>query len=117
MTCNHAAMAGSAVWTRERLQEQHSAPGRLYHEVVRADAVSAGIYRLAAGATDPQVPHLVEDEVYVVVAGICAIEIDGRRETVSAGSLVYVPRGVPHQFVDIVEDLEVVVVFAPPETA
>ncbi len=109
-------MAGSEVWTRGRLQEQHSAPGRLYHEVVRADALSAGIYRLAAGATDPQVPHL-EDEVYVVVAGICAIEIDGRRDTVSAGSLVYVRKGVPHRFVDIVEDLEVVVVFAPPETA
>ncbi|MDP9441368.1 MAG: cupin domain-containing protein [Actinomycetota bacterium] len=58
--------------------------------MVRADALFACIYKLAAGATDPQVPHL-EDEVYVVVAGICAIEIDGRRETVSAGSLVYVP--------------------------
>ena len=31
------------------------------------------------------------------------------------GSVAYVPSRVPHRFVDITDDLEVAVVFAPPE--
>ncbi|MDP9403754.1 MAG: cupin domain-containing protein [Actinomycetota bacterium] len=104
-----------AVWTHERLRARHAATGRLYDEVLRVEALSAGIYTLAAGAADAQAPHR-EDEVYVVLAGTAAVEIEGNREPVSTGSLVYVPKGVQHRFVDITEDLEVLVVFAPPET-
>lgn len=104
-----------SVWPRERWRpKQGSQP--LYEELLRVDALSAGVYTLAAGATDPQSPHN-EDEVYVVLAGVGAIEVDGRTAAISAGSLVYVPRGVHHRFVDIVEDLEVAVVFAPPENS
>ena len=104
----------SAVWTRQELQERHAASGRPYEEVLRVESLSAGIYKLAAGAADPQSPH-AEDEVYVLLAGTGAVEIDGKREPVSTGSLVYVSKGVRHRFVDITEDLEVVVIFAPPE--
>ncbi len=103
-------------WTREELRALQDAAGRPYEEVLRAEALSAGIYRLAAGETDPQAPHR-EDEVYVVLAGVAAIEVDGRETMVSAGSVVYVPKGLQHRFVHITEDLEVLVVFAPPESA
>jgi mannose-6-phosphate isomerase-like protein (cupin superfamily) len=36
---------------------------------------------------------------------------------VAPGSVAFVPRRAEHRFVDIGEDLEVVVVFAPPESA
>lgn len=86
-----------------------------YAEWVRSWALSSGVYRLAAGAADGQSPH-GEDEVYVVTAGAADLEIDGVRSPVRPGTLAYVPRHVPHRFVDITEDLEVAVVFAPPET-
>ena len=89
--------------------------GQRYIEVVRSGALSAGVYRLAAGATDDQSPH-GEDEVYVVTAGAADIEVDGQRTAVRPGSVAYVPSRVPHRFVDITDDLEVAVVFAPPES-
>jgi quercetin dioxygenase-like cupin family protein len=35
---------------------------------------------------------------------------------VEAGSVAYVPSHVPHRFVDVTDDLRVIVVFAPPLT-
>lgn len=105
----------SAVWTRQELRERQAATARAYYEVLRVESLSAGIYKLAAGAADRQSPH-AEDEVYVILAGTGAVEIDGKREPVSTGSFVYVAKGVTHRFVEITEDLEIVVVFAPPES-
>ena len=85
-----------------------------YGEWVRSWALSAGVYRVAAGGLDDQSPH-GEDEVYVVTAGAAHLEIDGVRSPVGPGTVAYVPRRVPHRFVDINEDLVVAVVFAPPE--
>ena len=81
---------------------------------MRSWALSAGVYRVAAGGVDDQSPH-GEDEVYVVTAGAAHLEIDGVRSPVGPGTVAYVPRRVPHRFVDITEDLVVAVVFAPPE--
>jgi mannose-6-phosphate isomerase-like protein (cupin superfamily) len=85
-----------------------------YDEIVRSWALSAGSYRLAAGASDEQQPH-GEDEVYVVTHGSAQLDIAGERTPVRPGTVAYVPRRVPHRFVDISEDLRVTVVFAPPE--
>lgn len=90
-------------------------PAGRYHEWVRSQALSAGIYRLAAGATDEQSPHH-EDEVYVVTAGAADLDVDGTRTPMRRGAVAYLPRGALHRFVDITEDLEVSVVFAPPES-
>lgn len=90
------------------------APGR-WTEWVRSAALSSGVYRIAAGGVDDQSPH-EEDEVYVVTAGAAVLDVAGRRTPVATGSVAYVPRRVPHRFVDITDDLEVAVVFAPPES-
>lgn len=89
--------------------------GDRYTEIVRSAALSAGVYRLAAGAPDGQSPH-AQDEVYVVTAGAADLEVAGRRTAVRPGSVAYVPSRVPHRFVDVTDDLEVAVVFAPPES-
>ena len=88
--------------------------GATYREVLRVPALSLGLFAVAPGHVDTQSPHEV-DEVYVVVAGRAVIEVDGVRTPVRAGSVAYVPPHVPHRFVDVSEDLRVVVVFAPPE--
>ena len=90
-------------------------PAEPWAEVVRSGSLSAGVYRVAAGAADGQSPH-DEDEVYVVTAGRAELDVDGTRTAVRPGSVAYVPSRVPHRFVDVTEDLEVAVVFAPPES-
>jgi mannose-6-phosphate isomerase-like protein (cupin superfamily) len=103
------------VWSAEELRDEHAVSGRLYHEVLRVEALSAGIYVLEAGAGDRQVPHR-EDEVYLVVTGRGAFVSDEMRAEVSQGSLVYVPKAIEHRFVDITEELVLLVLFAPPES-
>jgi mannose-6-phosphate isomerase-like protein (cupin superfamily) len=93
-----------------------SGPDRSGHwvEQLRVDALSVGTYTVPAGGLDPQQPH-TEDEVYVVVAGRARIVSDSGSAPVVAGSVVYVPAGENHRFVEVTDDLVVVVVFAPPE--
>ena len=85
-----------------------------YRELLRRPGMSIGVYRLAAGGTDHQHPHR-SDEVYVVVTGRATLRVDGHDHRVGPGSIVSVDRDVEHGFTDIVEDLTVLVVFAPPE--
>ena len=88
--------------------------GDPWREVLRVPELSAGLYRLAAGATDPQAPH-TEDEIYYVLAGRARLEIEGLSHAAEPGILLYVPARARHRFVDIREDLELLVLFAPAE--
>ena len=89
--------------------------GDLYLEFLRVESMSAGLYALPAGGVDPQDPHS-EDEVYYVISGRAAINIAGQVRSVQAGSVIFVAKNIEHGFVDIDEDLEVLVLFAPAET-
>ncbi len=88
--------------------------GELYHEFLRVPTISAGVYQLAAGATDPQEPH-TEDEVYYIVQGQAQIQVAVEHIPVKAGSIVFVAANVDHRFHSITEDLTVLVFFAPAE--
>ena len=90
--------------------------GRAYHEFLRVPSMSAGLYVLARGAEDKQQPH-TEDEVYFVLAGRAKLDVDGDVRPVQTGSVVYVGRYVSHRFVEIEEELRVLIFFAPAETA
>lgn len=87
-----------------------SLPAGEYDEWVRTPSMRCGTYVLAAGAADTQSPH-EEDEVYVVLAGAATVEVEGRRTPVGQGSLVYVAAGADHRFVDVTEQLTLLVVF------
>ena len=90
--------------------------GKLYQEFLRVPALSAGVYVLGAGATDPQKPHK-QDEVYYVVRGRAKMRVSSEEHVVKAGSVIFVPAGVEHVFFDISEELEVLVFFAPAESS
>ena len=77
--------------------------------------MSAGLYLLGAGASDPQRPHH-EDEMYYIVRGRARFRAGEEDSAVSAGSLLFVAAEVEHRFYDISEELEVLVFFAPAET-
>jgi mannose-6-phosphate isomerase-like protein (cupin superfamily) len=73
--------------------------------------LSAGIYRLKAGAKDGQGPH-DDDEVYYVIEGTATLTAGDEELPVTPGSIVYVEKNVVHHFHDIEEDLVVLVFFA-----
>lgn len=89
--------------------------GRPYLEFLRSEALSAGLYELERGAVDRQRPHL-EDEVYVVLAGRARFRAAGQDVAVEAGSVLYVAAEEEHRFHSIEQDLQVLVLFAPPES-
>ncbi len=101
-------------WELDEIDTARSAEGRLYREFLRVPDLSAGLYVLEAGASDPQSPH-TEDELYYVVAGRGWISVGDERRPVAAGSVVFVPAAVPHRFEDIAERLEILVFFGPAE--
>lgn len=102
-----------AITLADALGRQQAAGGP-WTELLRSEDLSAGLYVLAAGATDLQEPH-TEDEVYVVLAG--RSRFTAGEETVDAGpgDVIFVPARVPHRFHDITEELRIVVVFGPAE--
>jgi len=89
-------------------------PGERYREFLRVPALSCGLYRLRRGETDTQSPH-GEDEVYYILRGHARIRVGSEDREARAGSIVYVPARTEHRFHDIVEDLALLVFFAPPE--
>jgi mannose-6-phosphate isomerase-like protein (cupin superfamily) len=90
------------------------ARGKSYSEFARTSDLSAGVYRLAVGASDTQPTHR-EDEIYYVVAGRAQFTAGRRTVPVEPGSVLFVPAKEAHKFHDILEDLEVLVIFAPSE--
>ena len=103
-------------WDLAEVERARMDAGRPYHEFLSVADLSAGLYVLDAGATDGQSPH-TEDELYFVVAGRGAVTVGDETRDVSAGSLIFVAATVPHRFHDIVERLELLVVFGPAEGA
>ena len=97
------------------IDQQRAQRGKLYHEFLRVPSMSAGLYVLAAGATDAQVPHH-EDEMYYVVRGRARFRAGDEDQEVSAGSVLFVAAEVEHRFYDIAEELAALVFFAPPES-
>jgi len=87
--------------------------GAGYREHLRVKTMSLGTYCIAAGATDPQKPHL-EDEVYVVVSGRGLFTSGGETVTVEPGAVLFVPAHEEHRFHDLAEDLSLLVLFSPP---
>lgn len=107
-------MSQRQVFTLPDLMVAREKSEKLYHEFLRVPAMSAGLYQLEAGSTDPQQPHS-EDELYYIVQGKAYLQVEQEDIAVEAGSLVFVPAHVEHRFHTITEALSVIVFFAPAE--
>ena len=99
----------------DEIDDLRSKSAKLYREFLRVPAMSAGLYVLPAGAADPQRPHH-EDEMYYVIRGRARFRAGEEDAEVSAGSVLFVAAEVEHRFYDIVEELAVLVFFAPAES-
>ncbi len=97
----------------EALLDKKKAMTFPYLEFVRAPSLSCGIYTLTAGAKDLQGPH-DEDEVYFVISGRARMRVGDEEEMVAAGSIIYVAATSEHRFVEIEEDITLLVFFGMP---
>jgi mannose-6-phosphate isomerase-like protein (cupin superfamily) len=97
------------------IDQQRAQSGKLYREFLRVQSMSAGLYVLAVGAIDPQLPHH-EDEMYYVVRGRARFRAGEEDQEISGGSVLFVPAEVEHRFFDVAEELALLVFFAPAES-
>uniref|UniRef100_A0AAU2VRE5 Cupin domain-containing protein n=1 Tax=Streptomyces sp. NBC_00008 TaxID=2903610 RepID=A0AAU2VRE5_9ACTN len=97
---------GAGTWTRP------GQAGNDWVEQLRTSDLSVGTYCIPAGGLDTQSPH-TEDEIYVVTAGRAKIRTPDRTADVGPGAVVFVPAGEEHRFIDVTEDLALLVVFGP----
>lgn len=98
----------------DELENKQAEAHQPYFEFLRRRAMSAGLYSLPVGSQDHQHPH-VADEMYVVLRGRGTLRVGDQDHQVRQGSVVSVDHGEEHRFTDIAEDLQLLVVFAPPE--
>ena len=89
--------------------------GQRLGRALQGPALSVGTYCIPAGGVDDQGPH-AEDEIYVVTAGRARISTPDGAAGVGPGSVIFVPAGEEHRFVNITEDLALLVVFGPAYT-
>lgn len=101
-------------FTISDLIDRQRQSGQDYLEFLKVPDLSVGLYMLAPGGVDKQRPH-TEDEIYYVLAGSATILVGDENREISAGSLIYVPANVEHHFHTIIEELRLLVVFAPAE--
>jgi mannose-6-phosphate isomerase-like protein (cupin superfamily) len=98
----------------DELERKHAEANQAYFEFLRRRGMSVGLYSLPVGGQDQQHPHAA-DEMYLVLRGRATLRVGGHDQQVRPGTVVSVDHGEEHRFVDIVEDLHLLVVFAPPE--
>ena len=97
------------------IDRQRKDSSKLYREFLRVPSMSAGLYVLAVGATDPQSPHR-EDEMYYVIRGRARFRAGDEDREIASGDVLFIAKNVEHRFHDITEELAVLVFFAPAET-
>src|SRR5262245_35724128 len=98
-----------------KLEDLRAQSNKRYFEFLRIPAMSAGVYVLPAGGNDPQSPHK-EDELYYIVRGRARMRAGNEEQAVEQGSVIFVAAGVEHRFIEIEEELVVLVFFAPAES-
>ena len=99
------------IFDLETIRETLGSDPVAYKEFLRVDALSCGVYRLAAGSRDMQSPH-DEDEVYYVLDGRAQLRLGDEIRDVRPGTLLYVRATESHSFFEIEEDMTLLVFFA-----
>ena len=91
--------------------QQRLAAGNGGYEIVHeSPGLEIGVYVLVAPEPDRQEPH-ANDEVYVVLEGSGALEVEGEQTRLRDGQAIFVPAGADHKWVGY-ENLSVLVIFA-----
>ena len=84
---------------------------RYFIGVMNTSTMEVGIINLKKDQEDTQQPH-VSDEIYYVISGSGTIEIDGIRNEVNPGKIIYIPKRIRHSFHAISNELVILYILA-----
>lgn len=107
------------VHTLAQVRAEQEQRDTTFYRFLNKSSLTEGLYALEAGERDGQGPHS-SDEVYVVLQGSATLQVDEETVPAGRGSIFYVRARVQHRFVDISDDLQVLVFFSqsdPEESA
>jgi mannose-6-phosphate isomerase-like protein (cupin superfamily) len=112
-------MRMQSFYTIDEIRKQLSSK-RPYAEFLRVAPMSCGVYVLQPGEVDRQTPHN-EDEIYYVVSGTAHVKVTAENQSeqdraISAGDVIFVKAHQEHRFHSIIQELVLLVVFAPAMT-
>ena len=77
------------------ISEMHNS--EYFHNFLNVETMEVGIINLKKGQKDTQQPHSF-DEIYYIISGKGTIEIDGIKNNVNPGKIIYIPKKIPHSF-------------------
>lgn len=93
----------------DELVEQLEQEDRHYGEVLSAESMSVELARYPN--PEPKTPHK-EDELYFIISGSGMASVGEETFAIEEGDVVYVEKGVKHDFYDIDDELTALIVFA-----
>ena len=93
------------------VDQQRIEKGGPYLSFINRDSLKTGLYVLPKGSEDKQKPHEL-DEVYYIVEGVSKFFVDGETIGVRPGDVIYVKAEKEHRFVEIEQDLKILVFFS-----
>ncbi len=68
-----------------------------FHNFLNIKTMEVGLINLKKDQKDTQQPHSF-DEIYYIICGKGIIEIDGIKNDVNPGKIIYIPKKVRHSF-------------------
>ena len=77
---------------------------RYFIDVMDTPTMAVGIINLKKDQEDTQQPH-TSDEIYYIISGRGIIEIDGIKNKVNPGKIIYIPKKIHHSFHAISNEL------------
>jgi mannose-6-phosphate isomerase-like protein (cupin superfamily) len=102
------------VWDTRSVVETIDHSPQQFHRLFARPGLVIGVLRILPGGADLQGTH-DQDEVYAVMSGHGLLRIGDRDHPVGPGSIVMIPRGVPHRFHGNKELLVTAYVLVPPD--
>lgn len=94
----------------EDLIKEQQDGGKPWLPFLNTPTLLTGLYVLQVGSTDRQQPH-TKDEVYYVVKGKAKFQAGEEVQSLKPGDVLFVKAGVSHRFLDIEEELQLIVFF------
>lgn len=99
------------VYTPSEMAATRDSDTNVWNMFLTVPTMSLGLYMLPqAVGGDGSLTHTF-DEINIVTAGASRFRIGDEEIDVAAGSIVYVEDGIPHRFLDLTEDTDILILW------
>lgn len=82
-----------------------------FSNVLTTSNMEVGLIKLKKNQQDTQQPHDF-DEIYYIISGMGSLDINGNKNDICPGKMIYIPRKIPHSFESHSNELIVLYILA-----